>query len=533
MESIDLNLGKNVLEHWSIPDALREIISNALDEHTKQNIKKLPLIKQTKRNDYYEITDYGTGIKLEDFIQNANTTKVNDKSIIGTFGFGLKDALGVLCKKEINFEIITNDYIYTPQYIKKQRGETLHILVEKNNRRMSDDIGTRFVFKNLKSSDMNKAKQLFLQLNDIPTILYEDKSNNKIFKLEGVKQSIYVNGVKIIDDSKYHFSYDLCKEKSFLTSFNRDRQNIDIKTFNKTIKTILKNIKLFDKNNNISNKDFFDLIKKILTSLKLKEFSPIDVLRSLIQQINSIDKYIFIDKSDKLKSTIIKDKIKKSKREVFVLNDLIKKKFKKNGKKIKNIKELYNNEVFYRSSDKDTKNIFTLLSCESKIIRDQEKIQTKIKKLLQEIKKKLDIHLDSDIEKKLLKIEIDDELDIENEDNENENENEDNENEYKDAHEEVDEIDESESDSESDNEDEDEDEDEIKHKDNNRNIKEGYDFSEDTLKISVKLSENDNKLKAIIIYKYILPNLNESEQLVLFQKLIETTSKTPSWFGWS
>ena len=285
------------------------------------------------------------------------------------------------------------------------------------------------------------------------------------------------------------------------------------------------NIKLFDKNNNISNKDFFDIIKKILTSLKLKEFSPIDVLRSLIQQINSIDKYIFVDKSDKLKSTIIKDKIKKSKREVFVLSDLIKKKFTKNGKKIKNIKELYNNEVFYRSSDKDTKNIFTLLSCESKIIRDQEKIQTKIGKLLQEIKKKLDIVLDSDIEDKLLKIVIDDELDIENEDEEDD--------EYKDADEDVNDNEDVDEDVDEDNasESESDSEDEIKHKDNNRNIKEGYDFSEDVLKISVRLSENDNKLKAIIIYKYILPNLNESEQLTLFQKLIET--KNGSWFGWS
>ena len=37
MESIDLNLGKNVLDHWSVSDALREIISNAFDEHTVLN----------------------------------------------------------------------------------------------------------------------------------------------------------------------------------------------------------------------------------------------------------------------------------------------------------------------------------------------------------------------------------------------------------------------------------------------------------------------------------------------------------------
>jgi hypothetical protein len=533
MEPIDLNLGKNVLEHWSVSDALREIISNALDEHTKHNIKKIPIIKQNKRNDYFEIMDYGTGIKLKDFIQNANMAKVNDERIIGTFGFGLKDALGVLCKKEIDFEILTNEYIFTPKYIKKQRGETLHIFVEENKRRMSDEFGTRFVFKNLRTIDMNKAKQLFLQLNsDMPNILYEDKTHNKIFKFEGKKQSIYVNGVKIINNSGYHFSYDLNKNKSFLTSFNRDRQNININIFKKPIQTILENLELFDVNNKILNKEVFDNIKKILTSLKLKEFSYVDILRNLIEQLNSIDKYIFVDKSDKIHSSIIKEKIEKSKRTVFVLNDEIKKKFKKNGKRIKNIKELYYNEVFYkvRELSNDSKNIFTLMACESKITRDQTMIREKIGKLIEEIKKKLNIELDDKIEEKLLNITIDENLDSYNEDNNDESysdDSDDNEEDNNDS----DEEDNDENNNENNIESEDE-EDEEDYKINKLyNPKEGYDFTDDELKISVKLSKNDNKLKTIIIYKYILPNLNDSDQLVLFQKLIETATGT-SWFNW-
>jgi hypothetical protein len=530
MESIDLNLGKNVLDHWSVSDALREIISNAFDEHTKHNIKKIPIIKQNKRNDYYEIMDYGMGIKLKDFIQNANMTKVNDERIIGTFGFGLKDALGVLCKKEIEFEILTNEYIFTPKYIKKQRGETLHIIVEENKRRMSDEFGTRFVFKNLRTLDMNKARQLFLQLNsDIPKVLYEDKTHNKIFKFEGKKQSIYVNGVKIINNSGYHYSYDLNKNKSFVTSFNRDRQNININIFKKPIQTILENVELFDMNNNVINKDFFDLIKKILSTLKLKEFSYVDILRNLIKQMNSIDKYIFVDKSDKIRSSIIKKKIDESKRTVFVLNDEIKKKFKKNGKQIKNIKELYNKEVFYKVRElcDDSKNIFTLMACESKIIIDQKKIQEKIGKLIEEIKKKLNIELDSSIEEKLLNITIDENLDSYNEDNNDDNDNNDESDSDDDGEEDTNNSDEEDND-ENNIESEDEEDDKI-----NKlyNPKEGYDFTDDELKISVKLSKNDNKLKTIIIYKYILPNLNDSDQLVLFQKLIETATGT-SWFNW-
>ena len=533
-EPIDLNIGRNVLEHWNIVDALREIISNSFDEHTKHNIKKLPLIKKDKNTDYYEITDYGNGIQLKDFIQNVNITKVDDKHTTGVFGCGLKDAIGVLCKNSIDFSIITNEHIFKPQYIKRQRGETLHINVNKNNRK-NTEFGTKFIFKNLKPSDIINAKKIFLQFQpEQPEILYEDDNNNKIFKLNGSHQSIYVNEVKVIDDSGYNFSYDINKDKKFINSFNRDRQHFDKKIFSSSIRALLKNMKLFDENNKPLNNDLFDYIKKILGSKNLKEFNYIDIIRNIIEQINNIDKYIFIGElSDLSKSD--KENIRKEELSKFILNDVIRKKFKYNNKIIKNIKELYNNNVFYGNNDKnkDSKKILTI----SKFIPPAKKIVENIKILLDEIKKKLDIELDDDIRNKLEHIVIDDDLEQENNsDNDGNNSDGDNSDGDNTDGDNSDGDNSNISDNNSDNSDNSDNDSSDEDKSINnpkktlyRNIKEGYDFSDEPLKISQTLSKNDNKLKAIIIYRYILPHLNESEQLILFQKLIEQGN---TWFSW-
>jgi hypothetical protein len=47
--SLDLNIGEEILEHLKIEDAIREIISNAFDEHTMNNIdKQIEIFKKNK-----------------------------------------------------------------------------------------------------------------------------------------------------------------------------------------------------------------------------------------------------------------------------------------------------------------------------------------------------------------------------------------------------------------------------------------------------------------------------------------------------
>jgi len=91
MKKFDLNIEK-VLEHWSIPHALREILANALDESMLTNTKEPDVFKDNKGN--WHIRDYGRGLKYEHLTQNENNEKIkNPHKVIGKFGVGLKDAL--------------------------------------------------------------------------------------------------------------------------------------------------------------------------------------------------------------------------------------------------------------------------------------------------------------------------------------------------------------------------------------------------------------------------------------------------------
>src|SRR5690554_6875133 len=99
----DLNIEK-VLEHWSPSFAVREFISNALDE---QILTKSKNIEVYKNDDIWIIKDYGRGIQSKHFSQNENQEKLKAKNLIGKFGVGLKDALAVLNRNDIDVKIVS------------------------------------------------------------------------------------------------------------------------------------------------------------------------------------------------------------------------------------------------------------------------------------------------------------------------------------------------------------------------------------------------------------------------------------------
>lgn len=59
MREFDLNIEK-VLENWSVAQAIREIIANALDEQILTNTKDISIYEE---NDCWHIRDYGRGLR--------------------------------------------------------------------------------------------------------------------------------------------------------------------------------------------------------------------------------------------------------------------------------------------------------------------------------------------------------------------------------------------------------------------------------------------------------------------------------------
>ena len=104
MKKFDLNI-EEVLEDWEIYHALREIISNALDE---QILSKTEDMEITKDGDGIKIRDFGRGLKYEHLTQKENQEKLNSpESVIGKFGVGLKDGLATLNRHKRDVKIKT------------------------------------------------------------------------------------------------------------------------------------------------------------------------------------------------------------------------------------------------------------------------------------------------------------------------------------------------------------------------------------------------------------------------------------------
>lgn len=97
----DLNIEK-VLEHWGVEHAIREIIANALDEMTLTGTKEIEI---SYSDGVCHIRDYGRGLQYIHFTQNENKEKLVATNLIGKFGVGLKDALGVFYRNHIGVTI--------------------------------------------------------------------------------------------------------------------------------------------------------------------------------------------------------------------------------------------------------------------------------------------------------------------------------------------------------------------------------------------------------------------------------------------
>jgi hypothetical protein len=497
----DLNIGENVLIHLNIEDGLKEIISNSLDEHRIEQINKDIRIYKND-DDKWCIRDYGSGLKQNHFKFNINEDKENDDESIGMYGYGLKDAIGALFTKKIKFKIYTSKYIFKPIMQAKKDFpdiETLHIEVIKN-KTYELKSGTEFVFDNLTLDSISKAKNKFIKFLK-PDNLYQD-SDLKIFDSDG-KQSIYVNGVEVYNDSGFHFSYDIKSSSKIKECFNRDRKQLDLDLLKKEINKIWKKINFDDKKIKVN---LLKKLKNILNTTSgeyLCEFNQKDVLRNIISYFNSTNSFVFVGKKEKL-TKIIKVKIENDSKDILYLGDGVKQKFN-----VKNIKDLYHKDKFYKDYDESTPHILTLMNyIEPPKHINLEEYVCEIIKPIEKIFK-----LGENLRNKITKIEM-----IEMDEKNNEKcEGEDDEN---------DKDDEDEDEDEEENSEDDDDEDNIL-------LKYGYDFSGDKLKITKKYIEEKNKNDFfVILFRYIVNNIDDEciKKLNEDKKLDDKNSK--GWFSW-
>ncbi len=236
-KEFDLNIEK-ILENWEVYHAVREIIANALDEQILTNTKDISI---HKTNDgCWHIIDYGRGLNYHHLTQNENKEKLTNDKLIGRFGVGLKDALATLYRHGIKVQIVSKHGSITLKEAPKSGFDdivTLHAeIIPSQN---ADMIGTDFCLFGCNAEDIAKAKLLFLNFSG--KRILEENTYGEVIENTTDTADIYINGVKVAEESNFLFSYNITSLTAQLKkALNRERTNVGRSAYTGRIKDILK-----------------------------------------------------------------------------------------------------------------------------------------------------------------------------------------------------------------------------------------------------------------------------------------------------
>lgn len=236
-KEFDLNIEK-ILENWEVYHAIREIIANALDEQILTNTKDISIYKSN--DGWWHIIDFGRRLNYHHLTQNENEEKLTNDKLIGRFGVGLKDALATLYRHGIKVQIISKYGIITLKEASKSGFDdiiTLHAqIAPPQNPNM---VGTDFCLLGCNVDDIEKAKSLFLTFSG--KNILEKNAYGEVIENSTNTADIYINGVKVAEESNFLFSYNITSLTAQLKkALNRERTNVGRSAYTGRIKDILK-----------------------------------------------------------------------------------------------------------------------------------------------------------------------------------------------------------------------------------------------------------------------------------------------------
>lgn len=288
MREFDLNI-EQVLEHWTVVFALREIIANALDEHALTKTREPQIIKDDSGS--WHIRDFGRGLKYEHFTQNENQEKLdNPEKVIGKFGVGLKDALATFNRHDIHVLIQSRFGDITIGKANKHGFEdisTLHALIQPPS--VSDIVGSDFILQGIKDEQMAEAKDLFLKYSG-DEVLETTKYGMVLKNVKNRAARIYVNGLSVAEEENFLFSYNITSTTTSLRkALNRERSHVGRSAYTDRVKSLL----LACSSSNVANTLTNDL-QNFETGRSHDELQWVDVQLHACRILNSNEDVIFL-----------------------------------------------------------------------------------------------------------------------------------------------------------------------------------------------------------------------------------------------
>lgn len=287
----DLNI-EQVLEQWGPEHAVREIIANALDEQKLTNSKPIEIYKLEGN---WHIRDFGRGLQYSHFTQNENIEKLTAPFLIGKFGVGLKDALAVFYRKEINVKI-NSRYGHISLIMAPKTGfdiQTLHAVFD--DPISTSFVGTEFILNGVSDIAIEKAKAMFLCFNNNLKLLEKTKYG-EVYRCEKKPATIYINGMQVAIEENFLFSYNITNINTQIKkALNRERLNVGRTAYSDTIKSILKQCSSISVLAPLVND-----LKNIMIGTNNDESSWVDVATHAAKALSKNDNVVFMTPNQRM-----------------------------------------------------------------------------------------------------------------------------------------------------------------------------------------------------------------------------------------
>jgi len=213
MKTIELSLAKNYVPQWGLVEAIRELIANALDTgRASVTIDEGNLTIRTKSG----------AIPIEHLLLGSGS-KTEDTETIGQFNEGLKLALLIIARENINHFILNGDDRWKP-YINKSETfgiDCLHLDIESGYSEGEDLDEVIFVLEDLSDEVLEEVKAKNLCFHDNLALI--GTPNGDILKDDNMKGQIFCGGVWVCENKTFNYGYNFNTD---VLKLDRDRKTV-------------------------------------------------------------------------------------------------------------------------------------------------------------------------------------------------------------------------------------------------------------------------------------------------------------------
>jgi len=221
-EKRTLTVESQYCKNWTVEDAVRELIQNAIDTETKVEFSR-------HDNSRWVIKDNGSGMQLSDFLV-GRTSKSDNAQAIGQFGEGAPIGCLVLARngREVKVYSRGKRYAFSFEYDNQWGCQLLTITI--------DDVPTNrgtTVLVECSAEELRNVQAKFLKL--APQTVVARTGDTEFLACSG---RVYVNGLEVTGITSL-FGYNFKRHKELV---NRDRNAIGFSEIVCAVKSALETI---------------------------------------------------------------------------------------------------------------------------------------------------------------------------------------------------------------------------------------------------------------------------------------------------